>query len=554
MMMRFALILATSALAAGGAFAQSSPNFSRGQVPTAGQWNAAFATKQDRLTFTPLNQAGGTMAGKLQAAPATVNGAGFSLLPGITPTSPSNGDLWVSGGSLFARLGGLTQQFLGSGGTGDVSGMSVKAPGAPTGQSLATWLATPYFAASSSPNGTDAYASGFSSGRSAVAVVNSDGSAATGQERYGAFFSYNGPGTGDPAVINTSFGVGAAAIKQNWFNSTVPGQMVGANITVRNGYFGADANAPLAQYGGYNPAGDATGVIVNSVQASPYGQNAATEFSIHYAKNGRFDSSSNVHSINAQIAPMRMLNPDGSVANPGIGLSLTAAAGQLSYALQAVNTARAGSYSTAPGYWGGFARYNYDDGTRAPFDAFRVDQDGSIFLSSGNATTPSKKLRVSSGGSFEVANDAGTTVASLSDGGVLTLGVGAAAKTALTTPGSWPGFNPAITFDSGTATGSAVSAEYEVTGKTLRMFVRFTVSLAAGGTAGNAVYVALPAGLTINDGCTAIGRNNSNGGSVLAFGSYSDPKLTVLTLNNGSVIPAAGSSAQVMFSATCQVN
>jgi hypothetical protein len=88
--------------------AQSSPNFSRGQVPTAGQWNAAFATKQDRLTFTPLNQAGGTMVGKLQAAPATVNGAGFSLLPGVAPTTPSNGDLWVSGGSLFARLNGLT--------------------------------------------------------------------------------------------------------------------------------------------------------------------------------------------------------------------------------------------------------------------------------------------------------------------------------------------------------------------------------------------------------------------------------------------------------------
>lgn len=94
------------ALLHGSAHAQSTPNFSYGQVPSAGQWNAAFASKQDRLTYTPLNQAGGTMSGRLATMPSTVNGSGFSLLPGAAPASPSNGDMWISGGNLFVQLDG----------------------------------------------------------------------------------------------------------------------------------------------------------------------------------------------------------------------------------------------------------------------------------------------------------------------------------------------------------------------------------------------------------------------------------------------------------------
>jgi hypothetical protein len=96
------------ALAPFGAFAQSTPNFSYGQVPTAGQWNAAFASKQDRLMFTPLSQAGGTLTGKLQTAPSTVNGAGLAVLPGISPSAPANGDIWVTDTGFFVRVNGQT--------------------------------------------------------------------------------------------------------------------------------------------------------------------------------------------------------------------------------------------------------------------------------------------------------------------------------------------------------------------------------------------------------------------------------------------------------------
>lgn len=103
----FALV-ALLTLATTSANAQSSPNLSYGQVPTAGQWNSYFASKQDLLNFTPLNLAGGTMRGKLNSAPATVNGAGFAILPGVAPTAPSNGDIWTTAAGFFAQVNGQT--------------------------------------------------------------------------------------------------------------------------------------------------------------------------------------------------------------------------------------------------------------------------------------------------------------------------------------------------------------------------------------------------------------------------------------------------------------
>lgn len=89
---------------------QSSPNFSYGQVPTAGQWNAAFASKQDRLTFSPINKAGDTMSGRLVTSPSTINSAGLSVAPGIAPLAPGNGDIWATSAGLFARVANVTIQ------------------------------------------------------------------------------------------------------------------------------------------------------------------------------------------------------------------------------------------------------------------------------------------------------------------------------------------------------------------------------------------------------------------------------------------------------------
>lgn len=128
----FAVIGIALAALSGDASAQSSPNLTYGQVPTAGMWNSYFASKQDVLGYTPLNQAGGTMTGTLKTTASTTSAAGFNVLPGIGPNLPNNGDIWLTGSGLFYRTNNTT--FGPVGGAGTISG-----PGSSTTGKIATW-------------------------------------------------------------------------------------------------------------------------------------------------------------------------------------------------------------------------------------------------------------------------------------------------------------------------------------------------------------------------------------------------------------------------------
>ncbi len=90
------------------ALAQSTPGFVFGQTPTAGQWNAAFAAKQDALGYTPINKAGDTMLGKLTTVPSASGSSGFGLPGGAAPSSPVNGDVWTTSLGLYVRINGAT--------------------------------------------------------------------------------------------------------------------------------------------------------------------------------------------------------------------------------------------------------------------------------------------------------------------------------------------------------------------------------------------------------------------------------------------------------------
>lgn len=103
-------ILAVALLAAlpSLALAQSSPNLTKGQLLTAGQWNALFVGKQDTLGFIPLNTAGGTMSGRLITAASGATLSGFNLTPGTAPASPVNGDMWSTSVGLYVQVNGST--------------------------------------------------------------------------------------------------------------------------------------------------------------------------------------------------------------------------------------------------------------------------------------------------------------------------------------------------------------------------------------------------------------------------------------------------------------
>lgn len=91
------------------AIAQSVPTWIyQGSVPTVAQWQQGWASKQDTLGFTPLNKAGDSMNGLLRLAPATSASSGLSIQQGSAPSSPNNGDTWITTAGLFYRANGVT--------------------------------------------------------------------------------------------------------------------------------------------------------------------------------------------------------------------------------------------------------------------------------------------------------------------------------------------------------------------------------------------------------------------------------------------------------------
>lgn len=77
-------------------------------VLTAAQWNACFSAKQNTLGYTPINKAGDTMVGALGTAASTTLKSGLNVAPGVAPTSPVNGDFWLTSVGFFGRVNGVT--------------------------------------------------------------------------------------------------------------------------------------------------------------------------------------------------------------------------------------------------------------------------------------------------------------------------------------------------------------------------------------------------------------------------------------------------------------
>lgn len=115
------------------ALAQTSPNLSKGQVLTAGQWNALFAGKQDTLGYTPLNSGGGIMTGRLVTAASGAATAGLNITPGSVPASPVNGDFWATTAGFFGQVNGATVGPFAAGTSASFTGTSPIVPTFPGG-------------------------------------------------------------------------------------------------------------------------------------------------------------------------------------------------------------------------------------------------------------------------------------------------------------------------------------------------------------------------------------------------------------------------------------
>lgn len=103
-----AFFAAAASLASPASAQNSCPPFTQGKVLTPGQWQACFDAKQNVLGYVPLNRAGDTMLGRLVISAPTGNVGFLNLIPGSTPGSPINGDVWVTSAGMFVRIAGST--------------------------------------------------------------------------------------------------------------------------------------------------------------------------------------------------------------------------------------------------------------------------------------------------------------------------------------------------------------------------------------------------------------------------------------------------------------
>jgi hypothetical protein len=105
-------VLVGTTPAAGGA-GYASFRYPHGAAPTTNITNgdawtttAGFFVRLNGTTHQLASLAGGTFTGPLITVASGTGAAGFNVPAGTAPTSPNNGDVWVTSSALSARIGG----------------------------------------------------------------------------------------------------------------------------------------------------------------------------------------------------------------------------------------------------------------------------------------------------------------------------------------------------------------------------------------------------------------------------------------------------------------
>lgn len=73
-----------------------------------GQEGTYYANVVSRLGYTPIDEAGDTMLGKLTFIAANTTTASINIPHGAAPSAPSNGDIWTTTAGLFVRANSTT--------------------------------------------------------------------------------------------------------------------------------------------------------------------------------------------------------------------------------------------------------------------------------------------------------------------------------------------------------------------------------------------------------------------------------------------------------------
>lgn len=92
-------------------------------IPSATVTSAMLASGAavSNIGFTPANAAGQSFTGAVTTPASATGGAGFTLTPGVAPTSPTNGNCWLTAALVACRVNGTTITLGSTGGTGLIS-------------------------------------------------------------------------------------------------------------------------------------------------------------------------------------------------------------------------------------------------------------------------------------------------------------------------------------------------------------------------------------------------------------------------------------------------
>lgn len=121
--------------------------------------STALFAQINSATRTIATLDGGTFTGALVTPASATGGAGFRLPHGAAPTSPVNGDVWTTTAGLYARVNGATVGPFGAGGSGLTSLFDVRNE---SGSTLAV--------------GAVVRISGYANSRPLVTLADADGS------------------------------------------------------------------------------------------------------------------------------------------------------------------------------------------------------------------------------------------------------------------------------------------------------------------------------------------------------------------------------------------
>jgi hypothetical protein len=228
-----AAVLLLSSVAA---LAQSSPGLQFGQVPTAAQWNSYFAAKADYLGSAACATAGCTMTGKLVTAVPTLSSAGFQFQIGVAPTSPLNGDAWMTSAGFFIRSNGSTIGPIGGGTFTQPQVINLNAASLPTAQT-GTALQIGQADGVTTRIELDAFAA-----VPRFSCVREDGTAAspTTLQANDEICSLNAFGYNGSAIVGPQAAIRSYA-SQNWVASSAYGTYLRFSVTANGGTTLTDA-------------------------------------------------------------------------------------------------------------------------------------------------------------------------------------------------------------------------------------------------------------------------------------------------------------------------